>query len=57
MEDRQENVVESQLEKYREGKELTAEYVVEGVGAAKVYRMLDLEALVKRLLQMKYINC
>ena len=57
MEVKQDNCIENQLEKYREGKELTAEFTVEGVGTVKVYGSLDFEGLVKRLLQTKYINC
>lgn len=42
-------------EEFLEGKELTGESRIEGVGVVQEYGELDLEKLVKRLLKSKYI--
>ncbi|WP_176550861.1 hypothetical protein [Bacillus sp. AFS033286] len=44
------------IEKLTEGKELTHEETIEGVGTVKVYGSLDLEKLIQRLLQSKHIT-
>lgn len=49
MKNKQVNAIESQLEKYREGKELTAEYIVEGIGTVKVYGVLKADFFIKIL--------
>ena len=53
---KQDKCIENQIEKYRDGKELTVEYTVKGIGTVKVYGSLDFEELIKRLMQTKYIN-
>lgn len=42
---------------YTQGKKLTSETTIEGVGTVKVYGELNVEKLVKRLLRSKYITC
>ncbi|QUG82745.1 hypothetical protein [Bacillus nitratireducens] len=45
-----------QLENYIEGKQLTHEEKIDGVGTVNVYGSLDLEKLIQRLLQSKHIT-
>jgi hypothetical protein len=44
------------MKDFTEGKKLTYEGKVEGVGTIKVYGELDMEKLIKMLLETKYIK-
>jgi hypothetical protein len=42
--------------KYTEGKKLNSETYIEGVGMIREFGTLNMESLIKRLLQSKYIT-